>query len=140
MIRFEPVVACAETSRSYTKAKHLLRVQAPSTLVIVASAQGISSGINLATREYHQIPMPRVSHKTTGGTRIYTEHFLYPMCRLGRLHRRTSCASSSTNSKNCMDAAVAPHAFSDNACMMLVEDAMSSGISPMAHMAHTGLC
>lgn len=89
MITFESVLAYAETSRSYTTANHLLRVQAPSTLVIVASAQGISSGINLTTREYHQIPMPRVSHRTTGSTCLYAEQLLHSMCRLGRLHRRT---------------------------------------------------
>lgn len=81
MITPDPVMAYAETSRTYTTATHLLRVQAPSNLVIVASAQGISSGINLTTREYHQIPMPRVSHRTTGSTRIHAEQFLYQVCR-----------------------------------------------------------
>jgi len=51
-----------ETSRTYSTATRLLEVQAPSALVVVAIAQGISSGINLATRDYQQIPMSRVSH------------------------------------------------------------------------------
>ena len=42
-------------------ATHLLHAQAASHLIIVASNQAVSSGINLATRSYHQIPMPRVS-------------------------------------------------------------------------------
>ena len=81
MITSDPAMAYAETSRTYTTATHLLRVQAPSNLVTVASAQGISSGINLTTREYHQIPMPRVSHRTSGSTRIHAEQFLYQVCR-----------------------------------------------------------
>ena len=40
---------------------HLLHTQAASHLIIVASNQALSSGINVATRGYHQIPMPRVS-------------------------------------------------------------------------------
>ena len=51
---------CAETSRTYTTATHLLQVQAPSALIVVASAQGLPAGINLATRDLQQIPMPRV--------------------------------------------------------------------------------
>ena len=42
-------------------ATHLLHAQAASHLIIVASNQALSSGINLATRGCHQIPMPRVS-------------------------------------------------------------------------------
>ena len=52
---------CAETSRTYTTATHLLQVQAPSALIVVASAHCLSSGINLATRDFEQIPMPRVT-------------------------------------------------------------------------------
>ena len=42
-------------------ATHLLHAQAASHLIIVASNQALSSGINLATRAFHQIPMSRVS-------------------------------------------------------------------------------
>lgn len=57
------MILFTETSRTYTMATQLLQVEAPSKLIIVASSQGLSSGINVATRGYSQIPMSRVSHR-----------------------------------------------------------------------------
>lgn len=51
----------AESSRTYNSSLSILRAYEPAQLIVVGSSQEVlSSGINKATRGFHQVPLARV--------------------------------------------------------------------------------